>query len=248
MTCEWRNKLDLYADGELPAPERTQVEAHIRTCTSCAAEAVGRMQLKRSVHVAAANAFRPSHEFRLKIASAVAPKRRFSPRWLPTLAFSAAMAMAVFTAVVLLKPNLQRLDFLAEAADLHVSTLASANPVDVVSTDRHTVKPWFEGKLPFTFDLPELQNTDFRLIGGSMAYVGQRPAAHLLFGIRKHEISVFVFQEPDQAADVNPRILKRLAFNEQTWSANGLRYIVISSAGPQDIAALSDLMRAAAAH
>jgi anti-sigma factor RsiW len=158
------------------------------------------------------------------------------------------MAMAVLTAIVLLKPHAQRQDFLSEATDLHVSTLASANPADVVSTDRHTVKPWFEGKLPFTFDLPELQNTEFRLIGARMAYVGQRPAAHLLFGIRKHEISVFIFQEPDEASDANPRILKRLAFNEQTWSAKGLRYIVISSAGPQDIAPLSDLMRDAAAH
>ena len=55
---------------------------------------------------------------------------------------------------------------LAELVDLHVATLASANPVDVISTDRHTVKPWFQGKLPFTFNLPELQNSSFKLVGG----------------------------------------------------------------------------------
>ncbi len=56
----------------------------------------------------------------------------------------------------------------SEIADLHVATLASSSPVDVISSDRHTVKPWFQGKIPFAFDLPELQNSDFSLLGGRM--------------------------------------------------------------------------------
>src|SRR5579863_78943 len=82
-----------------------------------------------------------------------------------------------------------------ELVDQHVATLASLSPVDVVSTDRHTVKPWFQGRIPFTFDLPELQNSEFSLLGGRMAYLEQTPGAQLIYKIRKHEISVFVFQE-----------------------------------------------------
>jgi anti-sigma factor RsiW len=61
----------------------------------------------------------------------------------------------------------------SEIADLHVGTLASSSPVDVISTDRHTVKPWFQGRIPFAFDLPELQNSEFTLLGGRMAYLDQ---------------------------------------------------------------------------
>src|SRR3989454_12268228 len=67
--------------------------------------------------------------------------------------------------------------------------------VDVISSDRHTVKPWFQGKIPFAFDLPQLQNSEFSLLGGRMAYLDQTPGAHLIYDMRKHHISVFVFQE-----------------------------------------------------
>ena len=61
----------------------------------------------------------------------------------------------------------------SELADLHVSALASATPVDVISTDRHTVKPWFQGRIPFSFNLPELQGSEFTLIGGRVTYLAQ---------------------------------------------------------------------------
>ena len=64
---------------------------------------------------------------------------------------------------------------MSELVDLHVATLASSNPIDVVSSDRHTVKPWFEGKIPFTFNLPELQNSPFTLVGGRVSYLNQSP-------------------------------------------------------------------------
>ena len=91
------------------------------------------------------------------------------------------------------RAGLERQHVFSELADLHVATLASATPVDVISTDRHTVKPWFEGKIPFTFNLPELQGTEFSLVGGRVTYLSQAPGAHLLYRLRKHELSVFIF-------------------------------------------------------
>jgi anti-sigma factor RsiW len=128
--------------------------------------------------------------------------------------------------------------------DLHVATLASDNPVDVVSTDRHTVKPWFQGKLPFTFNLPELQSSPFKLLGGRVAYFQHNPGAQLLFEVRSHKLSVFVFQ--DRPGATPPRTAREMAFNSETWSAGGLRYVVIGDAGPADIHQLSELLRAAA--
>ncbi len=90
----------------------------------------------------------------------------------------------------------------------------------LISTDRHTVKPWFQGKIPFAFDLPEIQNSEFSLLGGRMTYLGQTPGAHLIYDVRKHHISVFVFQEQSLRArlDENSLSPKKLSFNMETWS------------------------------
>lgn len=246
MSCDWRGQLDQYADGELQEPEVQKMEAHLRSCSSCAAEALGRMQLKRSVHAAAAEAFTPSAEFKARLQKTLAPRKSSSQLWQPRLVFSAAMIAAVLVAALLLARNRPQQDLLAEAIDLHVSTLASANPVDIVSTDRHTVKPWFQGRLPFTFNVPELGNSNFQLIGGRMAYIGQNPAAQLLFGINKHHISVFIFKDTARVSPAGSDVSEqRLNFNVESWTQNGLRYIAVSDAGMADVRALSSLFRSA---
>jgi len=246
MSCEWRAQLDRYADGELQAPELQKLETHLRSCAPCSSEALGRMQLKQSVHAAAADAYIPSAEFKARLQTAVAPGRA-SQHWFPRLALSAAMVAAVLLAALLLVRNRPQQDVLAEAIDLHVSALASANPVDIVSTDRHTVKPWFQGKLPFTFNLPELGNSNFHLIGGRLAYIGQNPAAQLLFGVNKHQISVFIFRDTGRSPAAPGRDVteQRLNFNLESWTENGLSYVAVSDAGMGDVRALSSLLRSA---
>jgi anti-sigma factor RsiW len=134
----------------------------------------------------------------------------------------------------------------SEIADLHVATLASSSPVDVISTDRHTVKPWFQGKIPFAFNLPELQNSDFSLLGGRMTYLEQTPGAHLIYDVRKHHISVFIFQERLLPAKLDDNFIsqKKLPFNMETWSQGGLRYFVIGDASDVDIDGLAKLFKA----
>ena len=118
------------------------------------------------------------------------------------------------------------------------------SPVDVVSTDRHTVKPWFQGKVPFTFNLPELGNSNFTLPGGRVTYLQQTPGAHLIFQVRKHEISVFIFQDRPETGR-GMAALSRLSFNVATWQEGGLRYYVVGDASREDINALVELLKAA---
>jgi anti-sigma factor RsiW len=136
---------------------------------------------------------------------------------------------------------------LTELLDMHVATLASANPVDVVSTDRHTVKPWFQGKLPFTFNLPELQDSPFKLLGGKLVYFRHNPGAQLLFEVRKHQLSVFIVQD-----ETGSKLLQASAgastekgFSVEAWRQGGLHYVVISDTSPADVHALADLLRTA---
>ena len=244
MTCPNANKIEAYLDNELSEQDDRSLSQHLATCHACAAVAFGSRKLKLSVKRAATSAFLPSGDFQAKIRRSVAPRSRVP--WFAGLVFaSAALALAIAAIGLWPRPHAQ--DWLAEATDLHVSALASANPVDVVSTDRHTVKPWFEGKLPFTFDLPDLQNSEFQLLGGRMAYIGQSPGAQLLFGIRKHQISVFIVQERQgfSSAGTAPRMSQDLNFNLETWSDHGIRYIVVGDTSPADVDSLAKLMRSA---
>jgi anti-sigma factor RsiW len=163
------------------------------------------------------------------------------------LAAAAAVVLVVGTfSSTYLGNRFGRDQVFSEIADLHVATLASSSPVDVISTDRHTVKPWFQGRIPFAFNLPELQNTEFSLLGGRMTYLGQTPGAHLIYDVRKHHISVFVFQERSLSAglDDNP-VSKKQPFNLETWNQGGLRYFVIGDASVADIDSLARLVKGA---
>jgi len=247
MACEtWTEKLDAYLDGELPAGEARALSEHLRGCPACAAESLSRVQQKRAVQ-AAGQRFTPDPAFRARIQSSIAPpKSRWNRLWFPALAGAMALLIAGAISLNLNRDRRGEQQLLSELADLHVATLASSNPVDVVSTDRHTVKPWFAGKIPFTFNLPELQDSPFVLIGGKVSYLNQSPGAELIFRVRQHQISVFIFQE--RAVEnfrAEDAARSALSFNVRSWSHNGLRYFVISDAGIQDLDKLSELMKAA---
>jgi anti-sigma factor RsiW len=136
---------------------------------------------------------------------------------------------------------------LAQLVDQHVAALASSNPVDVVSSDSHTVKPWFAGKVPFSVDLPQLDGTPFTLVGGRMAYFQQAPAAQLIFAVRKHRISVFMFREHGETPLLGNRDVPshELSYAVESWTEDGLRYFAVSDSNPQDVRQLCLLLRQA---
>jgi anti-sigma factor RsiW len=247
MVCEsWKEQLDTYLDGELPQGEFRTFDAHVRKCPSCSADVLSRVQLKREIHLAGKR-FSPSAEFRKRMQQSIAAKPRHSFRLGWTLAAAAALVLVVGTLTSNYSGNRSARDVFSEIADLHVATLASSVPVDVISTDRHTVKPWFQGKIPFAFNLPELQNSEFSLLGGRMTYLEQTPGAHLIYDVGKHHISVFVFQERSLPARLSDISLKpgKLSFNMETWSQGGLRYFVIGDASAANVDSLAKLFKGA---
>ena len=249
MICEsWKAKLDSYLDGELPHEEMRTFDAHVRNCSSCSAVALSRVQLKRAIQVAGRR-FTPSAEFRKRMQKTMAPKRHRSFRlgWMLAAAAVVVIVVGTLTTSTYLGNRSGRDQVFSEIADLHVATLASSSPVDVISSDRHTVKPWFQGKIPFAFNLPELQNSDFSLLGGRMTYLDQAPGAHLIYDVRKHHISVLVFQGRllPASLDKNSLAPKKLTFNMETWSQGGLRYFVIGDASAADIDSLAELFKTA---
>ncbi len=246
MVCEsWKTKLETYLDSELPSEQMREFDAHVHSCASCAADALDQVQMKRAVQMAG-NRYVPSADFRRRVQNSIAkPQRSFRMAWMLAVAAMVLIVGSLTSAYLAARSGRDRT--FSEIADLHVETLASSTLVDVISTDRHTVKPWFQGKIPFAFNLPELQNSEFSLLGGRMTYLDQTPGAHLIYDVRKHHISVFVFQERALPASLNASSSapKPSPFNMETWSQNGLRYFVIGDASPTDINHLANLFKAA---
>jgi anti-sigma factor RsiW len=232
-----------YLDGELPPDQASRMEKHISECPHCAAEVSAGVSLKRQLRAAAGH-FTPSTEFRQKIQQQIArPHRQRRMRFVWAFAVLAAV---LIVSIVWLTYS-RRTGSFSEVADLHVSALASANPVDVVSTDRHTVKPWFQGRIPFSFNIPELAGTEFTLLGGRMVYLNQQPGAQLIFTVKQHKISVLIFQNSQELprASTDGSVERRNAFNVAAWKSQNLRFTVIGDADANEIRKLVQMIKTA---
>jgi anti-sigma factor RsiW len=247
MACPaWSEKLDAYVDGELSPADEREFGEHLKGCSACAAESLSTLQEKRRVQAAAAQRFVPDAAFRSRVRQSIAQRPSLWGRvWAPAVALAIVLVIA---ATIFFTLNWRRgaeQQLLGELADLHVATLASSNPVDVVSTDRHTVKPWFAGKIPFTFNVPELQTSAFTLVGGKVSYLHQAPGAELIFRVRQHQISVFIFQERDLGMAPMQSMQGAQSFNVRSWSRDGLVYFAISDVNGQDLDQLCELFKSA---
>ena len=243
--CEQdQETLAAYLDGEVTSERAAALEEHLRTCTACAADVASMLSARRTMR-AARTRFTPSADFRRKIQSEIAP-RKSGFRVFGGLSIAiAALAMLVLV-VFWMRQGSVRSDAYREVADLHVGDLASANPYDVVSSDRHTVKPWFQGRVPFAFNLPEFAGTEFKLLGGRLVYLRQQPAAQLVVGIGLHKVSVLIVQESGvfgSAFPVSERTDTRSAFNIETWNSQGLRFFVIGDAEKTEIQRLAQVLQ-----
>ncbi len=185
-------------DGELTPAEGTAAQAHLQDCNACALDVITAQQLKLATRQAAQR-FTPSPDALARLEAsagrrAANPTKMISFRVMAWGSLAAALLIGVFLAGTW---QLRRSTALgAEILDQHLAVLAEASSPQVLSSDKHTVKPWFQGKLPFSFNLPEpnVLPADSALLGADFTYVEGKPAALLLFTIHKHHVSVFVTQ------------------------------------------------------
>ena len=242
MDCQEAQKLlHAYVDGELDLVTSLEVERHVQECPACAA-AQARLQSVRAALRGGALVFTPPPDLESRIRTTVLKStppvpwpRRFPWRW---LAAAASVAFAVAAGWALLHVASGRSAEAAVARELvegHVrSQMVAGHLVDVESSDQHTVKPWFEGKLDFAPSVPDLAEQGFVLVGGRLDYLDDRPAVALVYRRRKHVINLFIWRS-NNGAESSTRAVDRQGYHLLGWTHAGLTYWAVSDLNAREL-------------
>jgi len=250
VTCgELRTFLSGYVDGELDLVRNVEIEEHLRTCDACSQIYQGQLAL-RSALQSNELYFRAPDGLRRKVrVAAQAPERK---SWLPRLQVPgwigvAAAVAAVVVLTILVPPMLSRPSqterIAQDVVSAHVRSLMPGHLTDVPSSENHTVKPWFAGKLDFSPPVVDLGAEGFPLVGGRLDYAAGRPVAALVYRKGKHLINLFVWpsssaQESAETAAV------RQGYNLLFWTRGQTNFWAISDMNAAALRQFALLVRA----
>jgi len=251
MTCE-ESEVLLHAliDGELDAGHAREVETHIAGCPHCAAALRDYREMSKLVASADVRYTAPP-ELRRRIEAALPqpqaqvvpmPSRRSVLRGLAMGSAVSAIAATGLVAIVLRNDDMERIQ--SEVVSAHLRSLQAGHLTDVISTDQHTVKPWFNGKLDVSPPVIDLTTQGFTLIGGRLDYVDARPIGAVVYRRRQHVINLFVAQTAN-AASRSAKIDTIQGFNIRHWSDRGLNYWAVSDLGKDELADFGDKFESA---
>ncbi len=223
-------------DGELDAANTAAVEAHLKTCPGCA-EAFRGLQGLSARLSAPGVAYRAPDALRARIEAMAAtpePKPRRLRAAAPWALSGGFAALAATFAVMLSLPNTAMLE--DELVASHVRSTMEQHLVDVETSDRHTVKPWFNGRVDFAPPVVDLKDEGFPLVGGRMDYVDGRAVAAIVYRRNKHVVNLFVWKDrpgllPERAPTAHA------GYSIVHWTQNGLQFWAVSDVEARDLEA-----------
>src|SRR6476646_1470516 len=237
MTCDEAEVL-LHAliDGELDAGHAREVESHIAGCPRCAAALRDYREMSKAVAEAGVR-YKAPLELRKRIEAALpqpraVPSRRAVLRGFAMGSAVSALAATGLVAIVLRNDDVERIQ--SEVVSAHLRSLQAGHLTDVISTDQHTVKPWFNGKLDVSPPVIDLTAQGFTLIGGRLDYVDARAIGAVVYRRRQHIINLFVAQTAD-AGHHAAKMETMQGFNIWRWSDRGLNYWAVSDLGADEL-------------
>ena len=241
MNCdEAQNLINGYTDGELDLVRNLEIERHLQECALCTQDYKSHQVLRDRIKDGSLYFKTPVDlERRIQGSLRKAAKTAGRPRALPKWWFNIAAPMAAAAVVVLaLVPFLRGPsadDLLArEVVSSHVRSLMASHLADVASTDQHTVKPWFAGKLNFSPTVEDLAQQGFPLMGGRLDYLDNKPVAALIYRRNKHFINLFIWPSGSDS-EVRTKTESRQGYNLVHWTKSGMTYWVASDLNTSEL-------------
>jgi anti-sigma factor RsiW len=237
--------LQAYFDDELDRVSTLEFENHLEHCLECST-ALQQLKSLRSGFSDAGLYRRCPEQLRRDLLREMNPPsivpgatRRL---WLVLAAASVILLVTIGTwqAFSIRSRSLQNSVLVAEVVDAHLRSLQPGHTTDVLSSDQHTVKPWFAGKLDFAPPVKDLSTEGFRLQGGRLDVINGRTVAALVYGRRKHLVSVFVW--PTFDPDTKPDSGSKQGYQWIGWRNAGMQFFAISDAGASDLADLQQFL------
>lgn len=226
-------------DGELDAAEAAALAEHRAGCSVCAQGRALVLTARRTLRGASYHQATPELRRALtaRLQAERAPLRRPRPiRWRELASFGAGAALAAAVLLTVLPTG--RPGVVGELIDDHVRALQPGHLLDVVSTNQHTVKPWFDGRLDFSPPVKDLAAEGFPLLGGRLDYLHGRDVAVLVYSRGKHLVELFVWPSSGEGAE--PARADRHGYHVIHWTAGGMSLSAVSDADP---AALAQFVR-----
>ena len=230
MNCkDAQNLIDGYVDGELDLVRNLDIQHHIQECALCAQGYKNHQVLRNGIKAGSFYFKVPMDlqrrtQLSLRKAAKAEAGPRLPPKWWFNIAAPLAAAAVMIMALVpfLRGPSVN--DLLArEIVSSHVRSLMASHLADVPSSDQHTVKPWFAGKVNFSPPVQDLANQGFPLVGGRLDYLDNRPVVALIYQRQKHFINLFVWPSGTDS-DVETKTVSRQGYNLFHWTRSGMTY------------------------
>jgi anti-sigma factor RsiW len=243
MTCrETKNLLNAYVDGELDSAGSLGVEKHVQGCASCLTDVENLHALASEIENGGLR-FTAPQRLKTNVQAAIseanpAPTRSiFNWRWASAVA---AAVLIVFVSMQWLRPSQEML--VNEIISSHVRSMMANHITDVASSDRHTVKPWFGGKLDYSPPVKDLTEQGFRLVGGRLDYVDSRPVAALVYQRSQHLINLFVWPSNNTVTKQEGQ-LTRQGYNLIHWTQSGMSYWLVSELNLAELGECARLLK-----
>src|SRR5262249_37437541 len=236
-----RQVLDALVDRELDAATEREIETHLASCAECERLRGERVALRERIRQEAPY-FRAPASLRRALAASSSGTRRPSWRQTGWIAASAG-ALGIVAGIWLGRPSPD--DARRElAVASHVASLSPQRRlIEVASSDRHSVKPWFSGKIDFSPPVRDLAAEGFRLEGGRLDHVGDRPAAAVVYRVRNHDINLFVWRAVPENQREDLAFAQVRGYGVATWAQDGLRFAAVSDVDTKDLERFSALVR-----